>query len=405
MSEPVPIPIEHKANASGVASGITLPLAVQTNRKWIGLAIPSSVFDRMSWLKSSGIILGDIIDIPSFHLTLLFGFKPDKWDDAVKMVRDATLELSDITFDSTPLYISPTHTTMDFWCLHVNAKASPKLMTLMNQLRDTIPIPDNKDDHIVPPHITICSVVRPTSHSSSETSSSSPSLSSSLSSTGKSIVEESKSTNIVVQGDDDDDNLTPEQKAELDHEAAKWNSIIEEWKSMSEEDKKMWTDKGKTMLIQTPQTTIVVQGDDDEDNLTPEQKAELNRQEAELNSIQATLAVHFSTNPPDVPTDFPRLPESECYGSRHTLSTEQIESIKMWIRIHQTNGWTIHITSTEKDKDDEKVSSSSSSATISSTTTHYWHFILTPPKDLLPEHRSRFPIIRHVFAPMSSHTM
>ena len=131
-------------------------------KKWIGLQVDTTAkFDREAWLVNSAIQEENVVDKPnSSHLTLLFGVTPDGWASARAIIESTALLASDIVFEATPRLVEPVHTPdRSFWCLHVVAESSPKLVTLLTTLRSQVPTPGERANHLVLPHVT-CLVVK-----------------------------------------------------------------------------------------------------------------------------------------------------------------------------------------------------------------------------------------------------
>jgi len=132
-------------------------------KRWIGIQLDTTTgtgFHHDTWLATSGIPDGEILEIPTPHLTLLFGVTPDGWTTAHDIIESASLHVGDIVFETIPSLIEPTHTPdRSYWCLHVIASASPKLIKLIETLRAKVPTPGERADHLVLPHVT-CLVVK-----------------------------------------------------------------------------------------------------------------------------------------------------------------------------------------------------------------------------------------------------
>jgi hypothetical protein len=116
-------------------------------------------FNREKWLATS-ITTAEILDTPKGHLTLLFGVTADGWETAHRIISEAALKSSDIVFEDEPRLVEPSHSIdKSYWCLHVDASASPKLVMLIETLREHVLTPGEKADHEVLPHMT-CLIVK-----------------------------------------------------------------------------------------------------------------------------------------------------------------------------------------------------------------------------------------------------
>jgi hypothetical protein len=83
---------------------------------------------------------------------------------------------------------------------------------------------------------------------------------------------------------------------------------------------------------------------DDDESLTPEQIAELDRQEAAIKAAQADLAPKLFDHPPPIPVGMPVVDEKALeYGSQVPCSAAVLTIIYEWLRVHQENRWDIHI--------------------------------------------------------------
>jgi hypothetical protein len=84
--------------------------------------------------------------------------------------------------------------------------------------------------------------------------------------------------------------------------------------------------------------------DNDDDGLTTEQIAELDRQEAFLRAAQLELTPTLLDHAPPIPDGMPVVDEKALeYGSRVPCSAAELTLIYDWLRLHQENRWDIHV--------------------------------------------------------------
>ena len=154
--------------------------------------------------------------------------------------------------------------------------------------------------------------------------------------------------------------------------------------TMAVETKRATAGPTQHSLFTTAQMAIFVSSPADEAEETPEEKARLDRLEAELALQQTLLRAPTPILPPAAPAQVPAIAgEPDSWGARRACSAEAAEAVAAWLRVHQAQEWRRHDAAPERivDKD----------GTISVVQ----RVILSPPREQTTN--PAFPVARFVY--------
>ena len=106
---------------------------------------------------------------------------------------------------------------------------------------------------------------------------------------------------------------------------------------------KIYTRNQNLNIIHDSQVYPNTNNDEDDINLTPEQKIKLDKMGAEIKKQQAKMAIPLPIEPPKALKELPIIEgEEHSYGVKKSCDITIAFAINNWIREHQKQGWNIH---------------------------------------------------------------